>query len=50
MAIMKGKLKLWELPVNWLIVFFGNLAGMLCYVAFIGESCLFQADLVVLVV
>lgn len=38
MALLKGKVKFWELPVNWLIVFFGNLAGMLCYVAFIGEQ------------
>lgn len=38
MALMKGRIKMWELPVNWLIVFFGNLAGALTYVAFLGMS------------
>jgi formate/nitrite transporter FocA (FNT family) len=37
MALMKGRIKVWELPVNWLIVFFGNLAGALCLDAFMGE-------------
>lgn len=36
MTCLKKKTKLWELPVNWIIVFFGNLAGVLCYLAFIG--------------
>ncbi|RSH93682.1 hypothetical protein EHS25_006329 [Saitozyma podzolica] len=34
MALMKGRIKVWELPLNWLIVFFGNLAGALCLDAF----------------
>ena len=37
MTTIKRRTKLWELPVNWLIVFFGNLAGSLCLVAFMGE-------------
>lgn len=37
MSLMRGKIKTWQLPVNWLIVFFGNLAGALCYVAFMGK-------------
>lgn len=36
MTCLKGKTKLWELPVNWTIVFFGNLAGALSFVAFMG--------------
>lgn len=36
MALLRRRIKTWELPVNWLIVFFGNLAGALCYVAFMG--------------
>jgi formate/nitrite transporter FocA (FNT family) len=36
MALMKGRIKVWELPLNWLIVFFGNLAGALCLDAFMG--------------
>jgi formate/nitrite transporter FocA (FNT family) len=37
MSTLKGRTKLWELPVNWIIVFFGNLAGALCFVAFMGK-------------
>lgn len=37
MALMKGRIKAWEIPVNWLIVLVGNLAGALSYVAFIGR-------------
>lgn len=38
MALLKRRIRVWELPVNWLIVFFGNLAGALTFVAFLGES------------
>jgi formate/nitrite transporter FocA (FNT family) len=38
MTCLKKKTKLWELPVNWIIVFFGNLAGALSFVAFLGKS------------
>ena len=38
MCCLKRKTKLWELPVNWIIVFFGNLAGALSFVAFLGKS------------
>ena len=37
MALIKGRIKIWELPINWLIVFFGNLAGSLCTDAFLGR-------------
>lgn len=37
MALMKGRIKVWELPLNWIIVFFGNLAGALCFTAFMGQ-------------
>jgi hypothetical protein len=37
MALLKGRISAWELPVNWLLVLFGNLAGALTYVAFLGE-------------
>jgi len=38
MTSIKRRTKLWELPVNWIIVFFGNLCGSLSYVAFMGSS------------
>lgn len=45
MALIKRRIRVWELPVNWAIVFFGNLAGALCYVAFMGELlCLRRRD------
>jgi formate/nitrite transporter len=31
MAVANRRVKLWELPVNWILVFFGNLAGVLVY-------------------
>jgi len=31
MAAMKGAIPLWSIPVNWLIVFFGNLVGSLFF-------------------
>jgi len=37
MTTIKGRTKLWQLPVNWIIVFFGNLAGALCFVAFMAH-------------
>lgn len=37
MALLKRRIKAWELLINWIVVFFGNLAGALCYVAFMGE-------------
>lgn len=37
MALLKRRIKAWQLPLNWLIVFCGNLAGSLCCVAFMGE-------------
>lgn len=41
MAALRGKIKVWAVLVNWLIVLFGNLAGALCYVAFMGKlGCL----------
>jgi formate/nitrite transporter FocA (FNT family) len=40
MALIKRRIKVWELPLNWLIVFCGNLAGALCYVAFMGMLAL----------
>ncbi|KAF8161173.1 Formate/nitrite transporter [Crassisporium funariophilum] len=33
MAIAKGAIPWWSLPVNWIIVFFGNLAGSLFFAA-----------------
>lgn len=39
MAALHGRVKVWEIPVNWMLVFFGNLAGGLTFVAFLGESC-----------
>lgn len=38
MSLMRGKVKAWQVPLNWLIIFFGNLAGALCCVAFMGAS------------
>ncbi|KAL7420620.1 hypothetical protein Q5752_004571 [Cryptotrichosporon argae] len=37
MGLIRRRVKVWELPVNWIIVFFGNLAGALCTVAFMGH-------------
>lgn len=37
MALIRGRIKVWELPVNWFIVFWGNLAGALCYLAFMAH-------------
>lgn len=37
MALMRGKVKAWQVSLNWLIVLFGNLAGALCCVAFMGH-------------
>jgi len=37
MTCLKKKTKLWELPLNWFIVFFGNLAGALSFVAFMAH-------------
>ncbi|RSH84226.1 uncharacterized protein EHS24_005735 [Apiotrichum porosum] len=37
MAALRGKIKVWAVLVNWLIVLFGNLAGALCYVAFMAH-------------
>jgi formate/nitrite transporter FocA (FNT family) len=37
MAWMKGRVRLWEIPVNWIFVFFGNLAGALTFVAFLAH-------------
>jgi formate/nitrite transporter FocA (FNT family) len=37
MAWMKGRVRFWEIWVNWLIVFFGNLAGALTFVAFLAH-------------
>jgi formate/nitrite transporter FocA (FNT family) len=37
MTTVTRKTKAWQFPVNWVIVFFGNLAGMLCYVAFLAH-------------
>ena len=45
MALVRRRIKVWELPLNWLIVFFGNLAGVLCYVAFMAHfSDLYAAE------
>ncbi|KAJ3516431.1 hypothetical protein NLJ89_g1132 [Agrocybe chaxingu] len=33
MAVLKGALPWWSLPVNWIIVFFGNLTGSLFFAA-----------------
>jgi len=33
MAIIKGAIPWWSLPMNWLIVFFGNLSGSLFFAA-----------------
>lgn len=38
MAVARGSVKLWELPINWLLVMFGNLGGVLLYAALMGES------------
>lgn len=38
MAVANRRVKLWELPVNWILVFFGNLAGVLVYAMLLGES------------
>jgi hypothetical protein len=37
MTTLNRRTKVWQFPVNWIIVFFGNLAGMLCYVAFLAH-------------
>lgn len=37
MAWMKGRVSFWEIPVNWIFVFFGNLAGALTFVAFLAH-------------
>lgn len=42
MALIRRRVRYWEVPLNWIIVFFGNLAGALCYVAFMGT---FTTDL-----
>ncbi|WWC68371.1 uncharacterized protein I206_102296 [Kwoniella pini CBS 10737] len=48
MTSIKKRTKLWELPVNWLIVFFGNMAGALTYVAFLAHySKLYSTDALV---
>ncbi|OCF30508.1 hypothetical protein I316_07836 [Kwoniella heveanensis BCC8398] len=45
MTTLKRRTKLWELPVNWIIVFFGNMAGGLSYVAFLAHySKLYNTD------
>ncbi|GMK57966.1 hypothetical protein CspeluHIS016_0408000 [Cutaneotrichosporon spelunceum] len=45
MALIRRRIKFWELPFNWLIVFFGNLAGVLCYIAFMAHfSELYTAE------
>jgi hypothetical protein len=46
MALLKRRIKVWELPLNWFIVFFGNLAGALCYTAFMGESLSLVMDMI----
>ncbi|CAL1707771.1 unnamed protein product [Somion occarium] len=35
MAVLKGAIPWWSLPLNWIIVFFGNLAGSLFFAAVI---------------
>jgi len=47
MTCLKKKTKLWELPVNWIIVFFGNLAGALSFVAFLGKSMTPGSDAII---
>lgn len=37
MSTLKGRTPFWGLLANWTVVFFGNLAGALFYVAFMGE-------------
>lgn len=36
MAAINGRIKYWEIPVNWIIVFFGNLTGVLVYAELLG--------------
>ncbi|OAX43181.1 putative formate/nitrite transporter [Rhizopogon vinicolor AM-OR11-026] len=38
MAVLKGAIPWWSIPVNWIIVFFGNLAGSLFFVAVLAKS------------
>lgn len=37
MAALNGRIKIWEIPVNWIIVFFGNLSGALVYAILMGR-------------
>lgn len=37
MAAINGRIKYWEVPLNWLIVFFGNLTGVLVYAELLAQ-------------
>lgn len=37
MAALNGRIKVWEIPLNWIIVFFGNLSGALVYAILMGK-------------
>ncbi|OAX39776.1 putative formate/nitrite transporter [Rhizopogon vinicolor AM-OR11-026] len=37
MAVLKGAIPWWSIPVNWTIVFFGNLAGSLFFAAVLSK-------------
>lgn len=37
MAALNGRIRVWEIPVNWILVFFGNLCGVLIYIELLGE-------------
>lgn len=38
MAVLRGRVKAWKMPINWTIVLAGNLAGCLCCAVLMGES------------
>lgn len=38
MAACKRSIRAWEVPLNWTLVTFGNLAGVLLYAALLGKS------------
>lgn len=44
MSFIRGKVRLWQVCLNWLIVFFANLAGVLCFVGLAKYSGLYESE------
>lgn len=44
MSPIKGRVRLWQVVLNWLVIFFANLTGVLCFVGLVKFSGLYDSD------